>query len=76
MDKLINRAIAASRYPEPGEGRALRRSAGISQAELAAEIGVDQSSLMRWEAGLYRPRGENLTRYVAALDKLRALEVA
>lgn len=37
--------------------RALRRSLGLSQQELARELGVRQQTVSEWETGRYRPRG-------------------
>jgi transcriptional regulator with XRE-family HTH domain len=40
--------------------RAARRRAGLSQAELAAALGVRQSSLSQWERGSTRPSTDHL----------------
>lgn len=37
--------------------RALRERLGISQRELADELGVRQQTVSEWETGMYRPRG-------------------
>ncbi len=37
--------------------RALRRHLGVTQAELAEELGVRQQTVSDWETGAYRPRG-------------------
>ena len=37
--------------------RALRERMGISQRELAEELGVRQQTVSEWETGMYRPRG-------------------
>lgn len=37
--------------------QALRRRLGLTQAELAAELGVRQQTVSEWETGSYRPRG-------------------
>ncbi len=37
--------------------RALRRHLGLSQAQLAQELGVRQQTVSEWETGRYRPRG-------------------
>lgn len=50
-----------------GELIELREARGLSQAQLAEMIGVDGSTLSRWEAGLRRPRTEQLVRLVEAL---------
>jgi DNA-binding transcriptional regulator YiaG len=37
--------------------RALRRHMGLSQDELAAELGTRQQTVSEWETGRYQPRG-------------------
>lgn len=37
--------------------RALRHHMAMTQSELAQELGVRQSTISEWEAGLYEPRG-------------------
>jgi DNA-binding transcriptional regulator YiaG len=37
--------------------RALRRHLGLSQTDMAEELGVRQQTVSEWETGMYRPRG-------------------
>ena len=37
--------------------RALRRHLGLSQRQMAAELGTRQQTVSEWETGQYRPRG-------------------
>jgi DNA-binding transcriptional regulator YiaG len=37
--------------------RKLRRHMGLSQGELADELGTRQQTISEWETGQYRPRG-------------------
>src|SRR5574341_1983928 len=37
--------------------RSLRRHMGLSQDELAGELGTRQQTVSEWETGRYRPRG-------------------
>ena len=37
--------------------RALRRHLGLSQRQMAAELGTRQQTVSEWETGAYRPRG-------------------
>ena len=37
--------------------RALRRHLGVTQQQLAEEMGTRQQTISEWETGLYRPRG-------------------
>lgn len=53
-----------------GRGTRLRVAAGLSQAELAAAVGVSASCVSRWEAGERRPRGEIAVAYVRVLRTL------
>jgi predicted transcriptional regulator len=45
-----------------------RRSAGLSQTEVAARMGTSQSSVARLEAGQADVRLSTLERYAAAVD--------
>ncbi len=55
----------SSRAGRPGSGiawgatsvRALRRYLGLSQRQMATELGTRQQTVSEWETGLYRPRG-------------------
>ena len=42
---------------DAGGVRALRRHLGLTQQELAAEMGTRQQTISEWETGLYQPRG-------------------
>lgn len=42
---------------EASSVRALRRHLGLSQTDMAEELGVRQQTVSEWETGLYRPRG-------------------
>ena len=41
--------------------RALRRHLGLTQRELAAQLGIRQQTVSEWELGLYEPRGASST---------------
>lgn len=47
---------------------AARIEAGMTQAELAAQLGVPQPQIAKWETGARRPKVENLARIAAALN--------
>jgi DNA-binding transcriptional regulator YiaG len=53
-----------------GEARQIREAAHLSQSELARSVGVDNTTLCRWESGERFPRGEAALRYAALLDRL------
>jgi DNA-binding transcriptional regulator YiaG len=65
--KLIEvRAAARS-----GKARQLREGAGISQAEVAAAVGVTRACVSRWEAGARKPGGQAAQRYAQLLELLK-----
>jgi len=41
--------------------RALRHHLGLTQTELAQEMGTRQQTISEWETGMYRPRGASAT---------------
>ena len=41
--------------------RALRRHLGLTQMEMADEIGSRQQTISEWETGMYQPRGASAT---------------
>jgi DNA-binding transcriptional regulator YiaG len=51
--------------------RDIRRAAGLTQERLALALGVDRTTLARWEAGSSRPRPAELAVWVDALEALR-----
>jgi DNA-binding transcriptional regulator YiaG len=52
---------------DAGGVKALRKHLGLSQEELAQELGTRQQTISEWETGVYRPRGmsERLLEIVA-----------
>ena len=53
-----------------GAARAIRERARLSLREVADHIEVRPSTIMRWERGSQRPRGERAERYLRLLDEL------
>jgi len=41
--------------------RALRRHLGLTQQQLADQMGTRQRTISEWELGMYRPRGASST---------------
>jgi len=41
--------------------QSLRRHLGLTQRELADELGTRQQTISEWETGMYRPRGASAT---------------
>jgi DNA-binding transcriptional regulator YiaG len=55
--------MAKRRRPQWGKDdvRSLRTHLGMTQQELADEMGTRQQTISEWETGMYRPRGASLT---------------
>jgi transcriptional regulator with XRE-family HTH domain len=51
-------------------GRAVRKKARLSLAEMAAEVPISEASLSRWETGVCLPRGEAAARYQRLLERI------
>jgi DNA-binding transcriptional regulator YiaG len=68
---LLAQVRAARRLPAPAVARAIREAAGVTQAQVAAELGVGRVTVARWELGTRTPRGDLRLRYIAILDELR-----
>jgi transcriptional regulator with XRE-family HTH domain len=57
--------------------RIIRQNLGLSQARFAAEVGVDQMTISRWERGVSRPRAHYRQRIRALMEEvLKDEEVA
>ena len=67
--------VAARRSALPSEGirRAIRLSAGLTQAEMAQVLGTTRPTVTRYETGTREPRGEMRQRYAALLEELRGV---
>ena len=50
--------------------RSIRIGADLSLAEVAEPVGVDRSTIFKWERGTRVPRGEAAIRYGRLLDRL------
>jgi transcriptional regulator with XRE-family HTH domain len=59
-----------------GRATRLRLTAGLSQAELAAAIGVSAATVSRWESGDRRPHGATAVAYARLLRQLAERLVA
>ena len=70
MSALLEVVKARHQLPTPALARALRESAGVSQQQMADEIGVHWTTVSRWETGRRSPRGRVLVAYVALLQAL------
>jgi transcriptional regulator with XRE-family HTH domain len=60
-------------WARSGRGARIRRNAGVTQTQLATEIGVNQMTISRWERGERTPRNAEAARYARALRALGEL---
>ena len=72
MGALLTEVREELALPDPGVAREIRQAAGVSQARLAAELGVAALTVARGEGGTRTPRGEMRRRYARLLAELDA----
>lgn len=70
LDQVLAHARARHSLPSPRARRLIRERAGLSQADLAAVLGVSEAAISRWEAGLRFPRRPALDAYAQVLARL------
>jgi DNA-binding transcriptional regulator YiaG len=46
---------------DSGRVRALREHLGLTQQEMADQLGTRQQTISEWETGMYQPRGASST---------------
>ncbi len=46
---------------DSGRVRALREHIGLTQQEMADQLGTRQQTISEWETGMYQPRGTSST---------------
>lgn len=51
--------------------RALRGHLGMTQQEMAEELGTRQQTISEWETGMYRPRGASATLLSMVAERAR-----
>ncbi len=68
--KTLVQRLRARRLPPPSACRAIRKKAGATQADLAAELGVDRATVSRWESGTRYPRGDRAALYGRLLSRM------
>lgn len=54
-------------WARSGRARSIRRAALMSQSDIASAVGVDASTVARWEKGERLPRGDAAARYRSVL---------
>ena len=68
---LLNDVRARGALPTPALRRAIREAAGVSQGQIAREVGVHRMTVCRWESGTSTPAGKHLHAYAAILRDLQ-----
>lgn len=71
MSQLLEEVRRARTLPPPAVAAAIRRSAGVTQARLADELGVHRMTVHRWESGERHPRGTRRAAYAQLLADLQ-----
>lgn len=70
--RAIERLTEARALVASGEARRIRLAAGLSLLEVGAPVGVDPSTIGRWERRERMPRGRAAIRYAQVLRRLQA----
>jgi len=74
LRRAIERKRKSVELPEPSERRRLREAFGLSQDDIAQELGVSRKTVSTWETGRSNPSGDRLTQYAELLSSLTRLE--
>ena len=74
MMDTLDEALAVRRaqweLPSFARRRELRRRHGLTQADIADVVGVDPTTVVRWESSTRTPQGDSTRRYLAVLQRL------
>jgi len=73
LSEDLTDAIQGREWARSGRGARIRRNAGVTQAQLARELGVDTATVSRWERNERAPRDAQAVRYARALKALAEL---
>lgn len=71
-DRVSARLHVRRSLPPPEERAHLRKTAGLTQQEIADALGVTRSTVAQWERGARNPSGPHLDGYLEALRVLAA----
>jgi DNA-binding transcriptional regulator YiaG len=75
----IDEAVALSRLRAllaTGAGRSIRLGSGLSLGEAGRAVGVESSTILRWERLDHQPRGSAGLAYLQLLERLMASPAA
>jgi len=73
--QAAERLVSARYLVASGEARRIRHAADLSLAEMSRVVGVDLSTVGRWERRERVPRGAAALKYAELLERLRELTV-
>ena len=68
---LLDQGRQAKKLPPPATARMIRMAAGVSQDQVAKELGVHRMTVVRWESGKRTPTGVHRAVYARLLEQLR-----
>jgi DNA-binding transcriptional regulator YiaG len=71
-DRIIEEARRRRSLPTPSEQRAIRKRAGLSQADVGEALGVGRLTVHRWETGTHEPTRRIRLEYIELLERLKA----
>lgn len=69
----LSLAIEGAEFARSGRGARIRRNAGVTQAQLARELGVTSTAISRWETGRRTPRDAQAAEYARVLRTLASI---
>ncbi len=67
---IIDEVRAARALPRREVARAIRIAAGVTQQDLADELGTSRNTISRWETGERKPSARLRARYATILRQL------
>jgi transcriptional regulator with XRE-family HTH domain len=70
LSELLLRAQRRRALPPTHERARIRQAVGLTQAEIAMVLGVDRTTVCRWERGNRRPGRAHVNKYAALLERL------
>ena len=70
FEEIMLLAQARKRVRDGTSARDIRRAAGVTLADMAKALGVDESAVSRWENGNRKPRGDVAIRWAELLAEL------
>ncbi|MEU7978320.1 helix-turn-helix transcriptional regulator [Micromonospora sp. NPDC049081] len=67
--------VEAHKKARSGDAKRIRQQAGLTMSQVAAVVGVGESTVSRWEGGSRKPRGEHALKWAALLNELERAQV-